>query len=267
MKIFSWMQNKLTGKPVKNVPKASVSHAYPLKKEAVKEEFSDWPQGLLTIGTFGNNEQKEISQTQDVPEQDPFSSHDLSDFTPEEVGKLQEELKKLLSRKSAASKLNHNKQIMELPLDKFLNCPSSLEIERRIRSSFGCDSGNVDSEADIDKTISVIIGKCKEVSAAKKRKDIGKKSVSFLVKKMFVCSSGFAPAPSLRDTLQETRMDKLLRAMIYKTRFPQPSTRPSTATKYLENKQAVHHKSECDEERRDKSKWVKTDSEYIVLEI
>ncbi|CAM8904013.1 unnamed protein product [Rhodiola kirilowii] len=84
---------------------------------------------------------------------------------------------------------------------------------------------------------------------------------------MFVCSSGFAPAPSLRDTLQETLMDKLLRAMIYKTRFPQPSTRPSTATKYLENKQAVHHKSESDEERRDKSKWVKTDSEYIVLEI
>ncbi|CAM8901257.1 unnamed protein product [Rhodiola kirilowii] len=123
---------------------------------------------------------------------------------------------------------------MELPLDKILNCPSCLEIERRIRSSFGCDSGNGDSEADIDNTISVIIEKCKEVSTANKRKDIGKKSVYFLLKKIFVCSSGFAPAPSsLRDTLQETRMDKLLRAMIYKTRFPQPSTRPSTATKLL----------------------------------
>ncbi|GKG31372.1 hypothetical protein Tco_0423860, partial [Tanacetum coccineum] len=26
------------------------------RQEPPKEEFSDWPQGLLTIGTFGNND-------------------------------------------------------------------------------------------------------------------------------------------------------------------------------------------------------------------
>uniref|UniRef100_A0A7N0RH66 Uncharacterized protein n=1 Tax=Kalanchoe fedtschenkoi TaxID=63787 RepID=A0A7N0RH66_KALFE len=262
MKIFGWMQNKLSGIAAKNGPGgAAASRNYGSKKEAVKEEFSDWPQGLLTIGTFGNNEPEPIL------EEDPSSSPDLSDFTPEEVGKLQEELKKLLSRKSAPKA---SKEITELPLDKFLNCPSSLEIERRIRSSFGCDSG-ADPDEDINKTISVILGKCKEVSAANKKKDIRKKSVSFLLKKMFACGSGFAPAPSLRDPLPESRMEKLLRAMIYKTRFPQPSARPSSATRYLENRQVQRNRSESDEERREKessrSKWVKTDSEYIVLEI
>ena len=65
-------------------------------------------------------------------------------------------------------------------------------------------------EDDIERTISVIIGKCKEVRAEKIKNAIGKKSVSFLLKKMFVCANGFSSAPSLRDTLQESRMEKVL---------------------------------------------------------
>uniref|UniRef100_A0A7N0TZ11 Uncharacterized protein n=1 Tax=Kalanchoe fedtschenkoi TaxID=63787 RepID=A0A7N0TZ11_KALFE len=250
MKIFGWMQDKL-GRSAKNAPNAAPWKNCPLKKEAVKEELSDWPRGLLTIGTFGSDEPGEIPHRE---EEDPASS---PDFTPQEVCKLRDELKKLLSRKSASK--NTNREIRDqLPLDKFLNCPSSLEVERRIRSSFGC-------EADFNRTISAILGKCKEVSAANKKKDIGKKSISFLLKKMF---AAFAPGPSLRDPLPESRMEKLLRAVIYKTRFPQPSARPSSAARYLENRK----KSESDQEgrrekARDQSKWVKTDSEYIVLEI
>lgn len=186
-------------------------------KQEPREEFSDWPQGLFSIGTFGNDDIKEITGSQKInniqEENNPSSSEEVLDITPEEVGKLQKELTKLLSRKP-----NKEKEISELPLDRFLNCPSSLEVDRRISNALCCsESGNHDDhnydkdDEDIDKTISVIIGKCKEVliSAERNKKAIGKKSISFLLKKMFVCRGGFAPAPSLRDTLQESRIEKV----------------------------------------------------------
>lgn len=66
-------------------------------------------------------------------------------------------------------------------------------------------------EEEIDRTIRAIIGRCKDhVCKTNNKKTVnGMKSVSFLLKKMFVCSSGFAPTPSLRDTLPESRMEKV----------------------------------------------------------
>jgi len=185
-------------------------------KEEGREEFSDWPDGLLAIGTFGNNKEgieKRISTTED-----PSSSDQIPDFTPEEIGKLQKELTKLLRQKPKVEK-----EIAHLPLDRFLNCPSSLEVDRRISNALYSDSENKDDdeeeekqereeeEDDIEKTLSVILGKFKEICAKNSKKAIGKKSISFLLKKMFVCTSGFAPTPSLRDTLQlqESRMEKV----------------------------------------------------------
>jgi hypothetical protein len=169
-------------------------------KQEPREEFNDWPHGLLAIGTFGNNDLKENPKTQD----DPSSSKEIVDFTPEEVGKLQKELTKLLTRKP-----NVEKEIADiLPLDRFLNCPSSLEVDRRISNALCSDSDDHRDE-DIDRTISVILGRCKDICSDNNKKAIGKKSISFLLKKMFVCSSGFTPAPSLRDTLQESRMEKV----------------------------------------------------------
>ena len=180
-------------------------------KQEAREEFSDWPHGLLAIGTFGNEDLKENPQCQNISQQDPSdiqeepsSSEDLQEFTPEEVGKLQKELTKLLSRKPTSAV---EKELANLPLDRFLNCPSSLEVDRRISNALCSDSG--DREEDIDRTISVILGRCKDICAENKKKAIGKKSISFLLKKMFVCTSGFSPAPSLRDTLQESRMEKV----------------------------------------------------------
>lgn len=47
---------------------------------------------------------------------------------------------------------------------------------------------------------------------------IGKKSLSFVLKKMFVCrSAGLAPAPSLRDPLTESRKEKVINIYIYGT--------------------------------------------------
>ncbi|KAK8641909.1 hypothetical protein V6N13_011277 [Hibiscus sabdariffa] len=279
MKFFGWVQNKLNGKPG-----SSKSHTVPTThhvKQEARQEFSDWPHGLLAIGTFGNNNDiPENHRSRNVSRQDPFdiqeeqeqepsSSEDLHEFTPEEVGKLEKELTKLLSRKPAC---DVKKEQASLPLDRFLNCPSSLEVDRRISNALCSDSGNKSDQEDIDRTISVILDRCKDICAENKKRSIGKKSISFLLKKMFVCGGGFSPAPSLRDTLQESKLEKLLRVMLHKKIYNQNPSGASAIKKYLEDKQqALRKQNNQDETQEWKSedgyKWVKTDSEYIVLEI
>lgn len=261
MKFFNWMQNKFNGGQGNRKP-MTASSTHHTKQEPRKEEFSDWPDGLLAIGTFGNNDLRENQESEDVPGTQS-SSPDLTEFTPEEVGKLQKELTKLLSKKPSSG------QTADLPLDRFLNCPSSLEVDRRISNTYCCESSN-DKEEDINRTIRVILGRCKDVCMEKNKKAIGRKSVAFLLKKMFVCSSGFSPAPSLRDTLPESRMEKLLRAMLSKNMYPQNNTRSSSTKRFLEDMpmpKKGKEKDEIKEKGNDGSKWVKTDSDYIVLEI
>ncbi|KAG8380182.1 hypothetical protein BUALT_Bualt07G0166900 [Buddleja alternifolia] len=207
-------------------------------------------------------------ENENIPQDEECSSPDLSEFTAEEVGKLTKELKKLLTRKPAASsKANEEQQsIADLPLDRFLNCPSSLEVDRNSSNRFSTYSDDKDKdEEEIDRTIRIILGRCKDVcEKKKKKKDIGKKSLAFLVKKMFVCSSGFLPTPSLRDSLQESRMEKLLRTMLTKKMYPQNASRASSTKKYIEDCRHIS-KAEKENESQDKSregsKWDKTDSE------
>ncbi|XP_057535625.1 protein DEEPER ROOTING 1-like [Amaranthus tricolor] len=268
------MQNKFNGRPGNEKTNTVAFKDLP-KQPSQREEFNDWPHGLLTIGTFGNKELKDKAVSSEIQtaiygqeqEQNPtsVSSPDLSEFTPEEVGQLQNELTKLLKRKPA----KQEEENPDLPLDRFLNCPSSLEVSRRI-SNVTCTDPDY-KEDDIERTISVIIGKCKEVRAEKTKNAIGKKSLSFLLKKMFVCANGFAPAPSLRDTLQESRMEKLLRTILHKKMYPKTSSRTTSMKRYLEDKH-IHEKKNNDEEKdkprsSEACKWDKTDSEYIVLEI
>ncbi|GLT56038.1 hypothetical protein SLA2020_291110 [Shorea laevis] len=265
------MQNKLSGKQGNEKSNTIPVQATHHKKQEPREEFSDWPHGLLAIGTFGNSDlrDRQNPQSQEVIQEEddlsniqgePSSSGDLQEFTPEEVGKLQKELTKLLSRKTDP---NVEKEIANLPLDRFLNCPSSLEVDRRISNALCSDSDDNYKDEDIERTISVILGRCKDICAEKKKKSIGKKSISFLLKKMFVCGSGFAPQPSLRDTLQESRMEKLLRMMLHKKIYTQNSSRASSMKKYLEEKQTGKRQSEDETQERnsDGHKWVKTDSE------
>ncbi|ANM60057.1 hypothetical protein AT1G72490 [Arabidopsis thaliana] len=262
-----------------------------LKQDHPREEFNDWPHGLLAIGTFGNKKQtpqtldQEVIQEETVSnlhvegrqaqdtDQELSSSDDLEeDFTPEEVGKLQKELTKLLTRRSKKRKSDVNRELANLPLDRFLNCPSSLEVDRRISNAL-CD----EKEEDIERTISVILGRCKAISTESKNKtkknkrDLSKTSVSHLLKKMFVCTEGFSPVPRpiLRDTFQETRMEKLLRMMLHKKVNTQASSKQTSTKKYLQDKQQLSLKNEEEEGRssNDGGKWVKTDSDFIVLEI
>ncbi|KAI4329069.1 hypothetical protein L6164_021371 [Bauhinia variegata] len=265
MKFFGWVQNKFGGKQ-DNRRHNTYTTTYYAKPEP-REEFNDWPHSLLAIGTFGNN--NEITQNpedQNVQE-DPSSCEEIADFTPEEIGKLQKELTKLLRKKP-----NVEKEISELPLDRFLNCPSSLEVDRRISNALCGDSG--DKEEDIEKTLSVILGKCKDICEENGKKVIGKKSISFLLKKMFVCRSGFAVPPSPRDTLQESRMETLLRKILHKKICTQSSSRASSMKKCLENKKVPNKRDDDEPEEKiddgcrrvrtdDGCKWVKTDSECI----
>ncbi|KAI3463214.1 hypothetical protein Pfo_019877 [Paulownia fortunei] len=277
MKFFNWMHSKLNvGKGDKRANAVPATNYE--KKETPKEEFSDWPHGLLAIGTFGNKDltdkqemvRVEQSPETEIPQEEQCSSTDLSEFTAEEVWKLQKELTKLLRRKPASKA---EEPIADLPLDRFLNCPSSLEVDRTISDRFSTYSDDKDEE-EIDRTIRIILGRCKDVCEKKKKKKkkkaMGIKSLSFLVKKIFVCRSGFAPTPSLRDTLQESRMEKLLRTMLTKTIYPRNSSRPSSTKKCMEDCRHTQN-AEKEDESHDKSrygsKWDKTDSEFIVLEI
>ncbi|XP_058108655.1 protein DEEPER ROOTING 1-like [Magnolia sinica] len=267
MRILNWMQNKLNGRHGDKKWTVGSSNRHPMQ-EPIKEEFSDWPHGLLAIGTFGNNQLKEDSEKNGSLEKSN-SSQDLSDFTKEEVGKLQKELIKLLVLKPVPNSPElGERETANLPLDKFLNCPSSLDIERTIRQRFCNDLDDEDVE-DLSRNTSVIPSKDKEVCMDDKNA-IRQKSISFLLKKMFVCRSSFSPTPSLGDSIPESRMEMLLRKILHKKIYPQNTGATSTAKKYLVHKRTAKMKdaeNPTDEKESDGCKWVKTDSEFIVLEM
>ncbi|KAJ0709723.1 putative LAZY family protein [Helianthus annuus] len=166
-----------------------------------QEESNDFPRGFLAIGTFGNNDLP--TENEEDHTTAAASSPDLSEFTPEEIGKLQKELTKLLSKKP--NKVA-GETTTDLPLDRFLNCPSSLEVDRRLSTTV---ITNPDDKEEIDRTIRVILGRCKDICMENSKKAIRKKSISFLLKKMFVCSSGLPPMPGLHDRLPESRMERV----------------------------------------------------------
>ncbi|KAM0031923.1 putative LAZY family protein [Helianthus debilis subsp. tardiflorus] len=263
MKFFGWMQSKFNGVQEHKNSGTATSASHHMKQE----ESNEFPRGFLAIGTFGNNDlptENEDDHTR--ASSSSSSSPDLSEFTPEEIGKLQKELTKLLSKKP--NKVA-GETTTDLPLDRFLNCPSSLEVDRRLSTTV---ITNPDDKEEIDRTIRVILGRCKDICMENSKKAIRKKSISFLLKKMFVCSSGLPSMPGLHDRLPESRMERLLRAMLKNKMNPQNSSRSSSAKKLIGNRQlAKKGKGKAtekdDEDANDGSKWVKTDSEYIVLEM
>lgn len=185
--------------------------------EKKEDYFSDWPpHGLLAIGTFGNKDLTDNKQDHlhdQIPETEipQCSSPDpFSEFRAEEIVKLEKELTKLLTRKQEPIAHDH----INLPLHRFLNSPSSLELDlsTTIADHHGLirDDNTEDEEEEIARTIRIILGRCKDVSRKKKTKASAKKLVSLLVKKMFVCTSGFAPSPNFPDTFQESRMEKVI---------------------------------------------------------
>ncbi|KAF8112469.1 hypothetical protein N665_0064s0096 [Sinapis alba] len=91
-----------------------------------------------------------------------------------------------------------------------------------------------------------------------------KKSISFILKKMFVCTSGFKTPPHLLDlsrgdSFPNTHMEKMLRTILSRKIHPQRSN--AIATKYLENHETINEARSS----VDANKWVKTDSECEIF--
>ncbi|XAR67210.1 hypothetical protein NMG60_11013688 [Bertholletia excelsa] len=267
MKIFGWIQSKFNR--IQGMKKPNpVSASYHVPQEPFKEEFNDWPNGLLTIGTLGNIILKENPESFNLQENQSFSEDHPQDITPEEVEELQKELTLLLHKEahaesSSAKELdNHN-----LQLDNF-NLMSSLANDRSNGDRI-CDD-MADGSDQLQSNTNVIPSKGKDIRTDHK-KSIGKKSFSFLLKKTFLCRNGFPPTPSLRDPIPEkSRMEKILRAILHKKIYPQSSSpKTAVAKKYLEiiHPDNAENNKEMLELDNEGSKWVKTDSEFIVLEI
>ncbi|XP_008242324.1 PREDICTED: uncharacterized protein LOC103340664 [Prunus mume] len=270
MKIFDWMQSKLTGKTLIKKPSSKVFDDDKVQKPP-KEEVNEWPHGLLTIGTLGNSDLKEDQQSNPPPS----PKDHLHGFTPEEVRNIQNELNSYLNEE-ADHQSNSGAELEKvpnfLPLDKFLTRQSSLKVERNGNNA-DCDEPK-ENGSRFQRSGSVVLSRGKDVCLENTNTAIGKKSLSFLLKKVFVCRSGFAPAaaPGLRDPILESRMEKILKAILHKKIYPKSSSASTMSMKkYLENRHNIAKSANDEEINIDKedegSKWVKTDSEYIVLEI
>ncbi|EMS54923.1 hypothetical protein TRIUR3_20000 [Triticum urartu] len=102
MKIFSWMANKISGKQeASRFPASSSGPSRSNMPDCRNDEFSDWPQSLLAIGTFGNKQIEEVAQVQDTSE-DGQSMQDAIKFTEEEVDRIQKEFAMILASKDQA---------------------------------------------------------------------------------------------------------------------------------------------------------------------
>ncbi|XP_078155441.1 protein DEEPER ROOTING 1-like [Carex rostrata] len=287
MGILNWVQNKFNAKQEKKRPETD-SNLLPNSSfpESQNKELNNWSQGLLSIGTLGNQDIKEEIETEEKQhDQDSRisrdysqgsqeysrssqeylrASQDLPDFTIEEVKKLQEALTKLLKRKPKSGE----EEKANLPLDRFLNCPSSLEVERTGKKESNNESDDKNEIGDLSPNTKMILCKARDLLVNNK-KTMKQKSIKFLLKKLFVCGGGFMPKPDpiLRDPTPESRMDKFFRTVLQKKMVSQ-SAASSSRKSFLDNK-AFENRCERDDEdsRSNRHKWVKTDSEYIVLEI
>uniref|UniRef100_A0A803P3B3 Uncharacterized protein n=1 Tax=Cannabis sativa TaxID=3483 RepID=A0A803P3B3_CANSA len=119
-------------------------------------------------------------------------------------------------------------------------------------------------------TLALNRGKDVTMDNTTKNAIVGKKSFSFLLKKIFVCSSGFPNSPPTpKSPTSEQRMEKILRAILHKKIYPQGSSNPSLSMKkYIENR---HNEDDLTDEQKNAvlngSKWVKTDSECYHVEL
>ncbi|KAK1354958.1 Protein DEEPER ROOTING 1 [Heracleum sosnowskyi] len=251
--IFSWMQSKASAKQ-RSKSLNSVAPNKRVLQEPLKEEFSDWPHGLLAIGTFGNNNARGEIENRNLQLTEASSQDHLQDLTPEEVEELQNEL--------------------ELELgEPEVEC-NSLAEQDTSRENNTSVSNILQKGIQLQRCSSAVLSRGKDSQLDSSSNGIGKKSMSFLFKKMLLCSGGFSPTPSLRDpfteqTHVESRMKKILTTILSKKIYPQCSSpKANTPKKYLENKQFFMTDSDSEDDMsNDGSKWVKTDSEFIVLEI
>ncbi|KAK3133427.1 hypothetical protein QOZ80_6AG0536400 [Eleusine coracana subsp. coracana] len=249
MKIFSWVANKIGGK---QESRRSANSSAPYRAnvpECRNDEFSDWPQSLLAIGTFGNKHIEEVAQSSSGNAQ---TTQDSVKFTEEEVDNIRKEFEVLLQDND--------------PAEGHGSCEDKQVASQK---HVGEDNNEKRREQLINKEI--IISKAKEI-VGKKGSTVKPRSVASLLR-LFVRKGGFAPTvPEPRNSLPQSRMEKLLRAILQKKIHPQNSSTQATTRRPLDWKLDEREISECLEDALrdlddDGAKWDKTDSDFIVLEM
>ncbi|KAG2712748.1 hypothetical protein I3760_04G140200 [Carya illinoinensis] len=269
MKIFTWMQNKFNGRHESKKLTSLISASQNIKQDPGKEGFSERHiiGSLLAIGTFGENAWKEAPESIINLEGNSSShDHDLQDLTLEELGKLQNELNLILHKQGAeltrSAELERNNVEWKNLLDK----DSSLDSDE-----------STSNECNQQHSTNIVRNSGKDVCLDSNSKGTtnGKKSLSFLLQKMFVCSSAITPAFSLRDhALPESRMEKIMKAILHKKIYPQSSSTALSMKKYLDNRVRIMKPADDDHEDHHElmnlkgdngSKWVNTDSECESL--
>lgn len=167
------------------------------------EEVNDWLHGLLTIGTFGKNDLKEDLQKANVDGNLPSSSEDhVQDLVPDE--NLQDEVNSLLHEQYdhdffsaiGAEQVQLHRQL-------------SINPERFTSNDAQCCDESGNRSDSLQHGMSLVMSRGNDVSIDSAKNAVGKKSFSFLVKKIFLCRSGFPSGPSPKSPIQESRMEKV----------------------------------------------------------
>lgn len=184
-------------------------------QESGKEEVNDWLHGLLAIGTFGKNDLKEDLERINLHGNITSSSFEdqQRDSTSEEAGNLlqDEYLNSLLMHKqddhdqpASAAELEQASS-----LERFLSRQSTLEPERIASNITAHSSESNTKKCSLQRSTSLVLSRGKDASVDNTENAIGKKSLSFLLKKIFVCRSGFPSPPTPKAPIPEPRMEKV----------------------------------------------------------
>lgn len=175
-------------------------------QEPQNEELRDYHHGLLAIGTFGEHNLKDDQVRRNLEGNLSSSEDHLQDLTLEELGKLLKDLN-LLLHEQVESTCSEESEATNLQL---LDRESSLEAGLKVDVNSYFDESKI-KDSSLQRSTSIVLNRGKDIGSDNIKGAIGKKSLSFLLKKIFVCRSGFSPAPSLRDQLPELRMEKVMR--------------------------------------------------------
>ncbi|KAK7354582.1 hypothetical protein VNO80_20047 [Phaseolus coccineus] len=282
MKIFEWMQNRISGSNGKSKRTLSISATQYMKHEPCKQEFSDWPQALLAIGTFGSNTVREDSggRSNNTAEDSSSFKDCTEEITLEEVANLQNEFSIFFKGRVVPNLGGEQEEHTNDLIKECLNSEHS-RLDSEGKENESLSDGSNANRGNFYPSKSIIFSRGKDCCLDNSSKrGVGKKSLSFLLKKILACKSGFQPTPLFKDPLStESRMEKILRAILHKKIYPQGSCSTTPfIKKYLEATPISHFDDDEDNYDGDDeeelatisengSKWVKTDSEYIVLEI
>jgi len=182
-----------------------------MKHEPCKQEFSDWPQALLAIGTFGSNSMKEDSggRSNNNTVEDSSSFKDCTqEITLEEVANLQNEFSIFFKGRVEPNLGGEQEEhANDLTKDCLNSEHSRLDSEGKENESLS-DANN---RGDFYPSKSIVFSRGKDYCLDhSSKRGVGKKSLSFLLKKMLACKSGFQPTPLFKDPLStESRMEKV----------------------------------------------------------